>query len=176
MTQDARHERSGGRIEDGMSIEAVNVVSAGSEGAVPETAPIELEVVLGMTKARQGVGIRLDLRDTDGALLFVVTEFAPDVGSLAPCDRVRVRVRLDNPLAPGEYEVGIRAGYPEGDELKLDSEIEWSLISIGGHSGPEDGVLALNSEVSFSAERGGEPRPSDSAGSPAVSGTEAGRG
>jgi ABC-type polysaccharide/polyol phosphate transport system ATPase subunit len=151
-----RHRAPGS--SDGAVIDSSSMLGLGPKGSLPRRQPIEADVVLRVIEARDRIGIRLDVRDQDGGVVFSVQEMKEE--GVEPGDRVRFRIKCENPLAPGEYEVGIRAlSARPGGQPYSDSGAEWTFLAVDGHAERYGGAVEVPADITGTVERAGAPAP-----------------
>jgi len=154
VTNESRpaHRRRG--VAEGAEIESLEVLSADRDRVVERGARIEAQVVLQMLEPRERVGVRMEVRGKEGTVILVVARMAERAPAVSPGDRVTVTISAENPLAPGEYELGFRAltAGPKGKPF-TDSPVEWAFVSVGGHAERHTGAIEVESEVEFAVDR-----------------------
>ena len=99
----------------------------------------------------------MDIRDDEGTVVFVVSEMREN--NVEPGDRIRFRIKAENPLSPGEYELGLRAISARDDsrQFYVDSPIEWTFLAVDGHAERWSGVVEVPQEITATVLGDDEP-------------------
>ena len=161
VTDEKRPARRKRGVTDGAEIESLELLSTDESRVVERGARIEAQVVLQMLEPRERFGVRMEIRDKDGTVILIVSRMAEGVAAASPGDRVTIRLSAENPLTPGEYDLGFRAltASPDGEPF-TDSPVEWAFVSVGGHAERHSGAVEVDSTVEFAVERStAGPRP-----------------
>jgi ABC-2 type transport system ATP-binding protein len=143
------------RIED-LWIKGPN----GREATIREQSPIEVGGLIEVERPMRLAGMRLEIRTEHGARVFSPSDSVEGEGfsELAPGQRIRAHMTIENRLAPGPYRLNCVVLHADGDGAVAASPSSSLAFEVEGTAHPGTGLVSLDHKVRFEPDGELSPR------------------
>jgi len=132
----------------------------GHGATISQESPIEVGGLIEVQRPMRLAGMRLEIRTEHGARVFSPSDSVQDeeLSELAPGQRVRAHLTIENRLSPGPYRLNCVVLHADGDGPAAASPSGSLAFEVAGTAHPGTGLVSLEHQVRFEPDGELSPR------------------